>query len=1352
MALSFIQLLALLGLCSTVFSAFPNHHLKHDVGGASVYKRLNASVPTAQITEARRLVDAAVAQQGEYNTWRVSHPRRNKDLQSRSGKVYGRDSGPVPPKLNSTLLAAAALLAEHDASLQAANGTLHKVYNERTPGKPSNGTKTFTHTKRKDSSYYWLAEIQHTGKAPMGQDDSWLVYRDVTDPMFAGGAKGDGVTDDTAAINAAIKHGGNCGSGCLSSSIKGTLIYFPPGTYLVSSPIQAYYYSQLVGHAIDKPIIKTSASFIGLGAIETDVYEENANGGEWYINQSNFYRQVRNFVIDIQDTTTASVAGLHWQVAQSTSLTNVHVYAPTSEDTTAMGMFTENGSSETSPTGFMGECSFNGGAYGIYGGNQQYTVRSFSFHEQTKAAICLIWDWGWTWSNLFITDTPIGILLLNPDDKSAQPAGSIYVMDSSFASVGAVLHANAQSKTILDSSIITLDNIGVADVGAMVTFEGDGLLLIPTEDIDFYILGNVQEGGSFYGIYGLDVKVPSPLLTSAATRYRRDSYFVKSRPQYAGLGTGDIVNVKEHGAKGDGKTDDTAAIRDALSMATKNNLVYFPAGSYIVTSTVDIKPGTRITGEVWSQLVASGSYFADLMSPKVMLRVGQEGDVGTVEISDMLFTSVGPLSGLVMVEWNMAEEDQGSVGLWDAHFRVGGAAGTKLQVADCPKGAALRPECVAASMMFHMTSKSSGYFENMWGWVADHDLDDPQNTMISVVVARGFLIESKGPTWLYGTSSEHSVFYQYNFYGSANTFAGMIQTESPYFQATPGAESPSFFASSTANTLYFGYEYPVPMLTPPETGIFNNDPEFNDPTCKADPLLCNFSWGVMIEATRNLTIAGAGLYSWFSNYDQSVCVDAQNCQQRMLLNQGGNVQLYIWNLITITTQTAATAHPFWSVLGAYLDSYDSDGAACDDDNPDPACYANIKCDYSLRYDTFEALEAASSSWPATCMDYYALGVLNAMLGKALSDFKEIDNGYDVRSPPISKYINRRSLIFSPWQDVFGTYSEYVKQMVPNTISSFMEGSTPGKPLGGDGNKYFSCELVTGSKGENHEQFEHCPVPWQKTVTTDAYDIYYTLKDENGFFDELKSKYAILKSWVSFVGYQGGPKECPLGDGSAHGHIVVRAACAVSTIAWHGLPETSGNIEVGNPKDVIKNALPNIEDLRATILGRELDLALGLWTGPTDDILQVHSVPVFNIVQAIAQMADAKKTGKEIKADMEKKNKMNLILEILGIVFAFVPFLDEIAPEMESLTLVLDLVTLGVNTGITIADIIQDPQTAPMEIMMALTGGFVRNEKKMETLATARRAATKDMGKIGKTFDHLDKDFQSMLSKHRACKI
>ena len=143
----------------------------------------------------------------------------------------------------------------------------------------------------------------------------------------------------------------------------------------------------------------------------------------------------------------------------------------------------------------MGECYFSGGQYGIYGGNQQYTVRSFEFVGQTTAAICLIWDWGWTWTQLFVFESPIGILLINPKDPTGQQAGSIYVMDSYFEDVGVMVHANMRPETVLSSSIITLDNIGVEAVTNMVTFSDGSALDIPPSTLDFVIVGNVQADG-----------------------------------------------------------------------------------------------------------------------------------------------------------------------------------------------------------------------------------------------------------------------------------------------------------------------------------------------------------------------------------------------------------------------------------------------------------------------------------------------------------------------------------------------------------------------------------------------------------------------------------------------------------------------------------------------------------------------------------------------------------------------------------------------------------------------------------------------------------------------------------------
>ena len=113
----------------------------------------------------------------------------------------------------------------------------------------SNGTSTHstpisTGTPESGScAPYWLEGIKHQGVASFNPNPkSYTIFRNVKD--F--GAVGDGVTDDTAAIQRAVTEGNRCGpSACESTTTTPAIVYFPEGTYLISSSIIDYYYTQV---------------------------------------------------------------------------------------------------------------------------------------------------------------------------------------------------------------------------------------------------------------------------------------------------------------------------------------------------------------------------------------------------------------------------------------------------------------------------------------------------------------------------------------------------------------------------------------------------------------------------------------------------------------------------------------------------------------------------------------------------------------------------------------------------------------------------------------------------------------------------------------------------------------------------------------------------------------------------------------------------------------------------------------------------------------------------------------------------------------------------------------------------
>ncbi|KAK3505264.1 pectate lyase superfamily protein-domain-containing protein [Neurospora crassa] len=871
----------------------PEHHV------TPLLKRSTAK----ELQVARTIVKKALADSARLNKARVAHPLRN-NYGLKPGTVVGGGHGPgeqriasikqdveVLPLLDITdeIAAAAALVAEADSVGGWKNVT-------KRAATASTGT-------------YWMQGLDRKGTIdrPDLQRSSFLnqevqaIFRNVLDY----GAVGDGITDDTKAINRAMgTNSTRCGKGCNGSTTKNAIVYFPPGTYLVSSTIPLPFGTQVIGDANNRPTIVAAPSFVGLGVLSTDEYTgeegKGIDGGDpqYYVNTANFYRQIRNIVIDIQKVTSGTlVTCLHYQVAQATSLQNVELRA--APGSSQIGLYAENGSG-----GGISDVTFTGGGIGLKGGEQQFTAQRLKFNGCT-VGIQVIWDWGWVWKSITMNNVKTGFKLVG--DGGVGNIGSVSIMDSSFTNVETVVIVNPITAiTGKGSTGIALENIALSGVSVAVADTTGATLLAPSPVIDQWVVGPVYEGSTTARSFSMGGKVGN---------YRRHStlldpqgnYFERPKPQYEDQATSMFMHTKDLGCKGDGSTDDTLAFQAAL-YASLGKILFVDAGSYILTSTITIPPGAKIVGEAWSQLVASGSYFSDASNPKVLIKVGNAGDIGNVEMQDLLFTTRGATAGLIVIQWNIQAATQGSAGLWDCHVRIGGATGTKLTPAECPPiTSGVNAGCSAASLMMHLTSSASGYFENMWLWVADHMIDDPDlvstnNSMVqtSIYVARGFLIESTKPTC---TASEHAVFYQYNFHSAANIFAGMVQTESPYFQPTPPPPSP--FAAVV--------------------GLLPGDPDY---TCAAGNELngCDQSWSVVMTGSENIFVAGAGIYTWFSTYAQT-CIDLQLCQKALMLLKDNLANVRFQNLVTIGAKYMAVmdgkgipaidnlnvdTHPSWS--------------------------------------------------------------------------------------------------------------------------------------------------------------------------------------------------------------------------------------------------------------------------------------------------------------------------------------------------------------------------------------------------------------------------------------------------------
>ncbi|KAJ1549407.1 hypothetical protein HK405_004012 [Cladochytrium tenue] len=190
--------------------------------------------------------------------------------------------------------------------------------------------------------------------------------------------------------------------------------------------------------------------------------------------------------------------------------------------------------------------------------------------------------------------------------------------------------------------------------------------------------------------------------------------------------------------------------------------------------------------------------------------------------------------------------------------------------------------CGGAFLGLQITSDASAYLENVWVWTADHELDLSDHSQVSIYTGRGMLVQSSssaGAVWMYGTAVEHNQLYNYQLSGARNVFMGLIQTETPYYQATPVATSP---------------------FTPGLAGSSWNDPTFSTCTTAA----CEKAWGLRIVNSQDVLVYSAGLYSFFDDYTQT-CITSNTCQTN-IASVENSTRVNLFALTTIGTTNLVT--------------------------------------------------------------------------------------------------------------------------------------------------------------------------------------------------------------------------------------------------------------------------------------------------------------------------------------------------------------------------------------------------------------------------------------------------------------
>lgn len=440
---------------------------------------------------------------------------------------------------------------------------------------------------------------------PLRPNDEHAVYLE----RGAFGVKGDGVADDSDALQKAIDH--------VQETTYDGVVLIPEGRYRLGKTVVVWEGIRLIGYGAHRPVFvlgKNTPGFQqGTGHYMVQFADRRPAAGQPVPDASEFtfYSGMSNIDFEIEDGNPAAV-GVRFHVAQHSALVHMNFHV-----SSALAALDDIGNQAS-------DIHIDGGKYGIVSKKTspawQFLLMDSSFEHQSVAAIHTQ-EVGFTLVRDRFAHVPVAL------EIAAGEVEQLYGRDLQMEDVTRAALSLGDWKNL--RSEVTLENIACSQVPTFV--EGGASVQTPGR---FYLVDHYRTGlkiGSDGRELGIVTEHKEHALTHAATAVPSDIPALPPMTEW--------TDVKTLGAKGDGGADDTAALQAAID---GHRVLFLPSGLYRLTGSLKLKPDTVLIAlnPVTTQLVlADGTAEFQGDGPAIPLLIAPKGGRNIV-------TGIGIATGL----------------------------------------------------------------------------------------------------------------------------------------------------------------------------------------------------------------------------------------------------------------------------------------------------------------------------------------------------------------------------------------------------------------------------------------------------------------------------------------------------------------------------------------------------------------------------------------------------------------------------------------------------------------------------------------------------------------------------------